>query len=117
MEILLDTNALMLPAQKKVDIYRMEGTLITLENCMKELEKLAENRGKAGAYARVALELAKKNVHVIPSAARSTDKAIVAYAAAENCAVATNDAALIKSLKSHNIKVIRLKQGKFLVPE
>ena len=116
MEILLDTNFLMLPAQG-TDIYRqLEGRLITLSACMKELEKIAKGNGKQATEARVAMELVKKHVMVV-GADRKADKAIHDYALKNGCAVATNDRELIESLKRHNIKIIRLRQGKYLIEE
>lgn len=117
MQILLDTNFLMLPAQHKVDIYKeLAGELITLSNCVRELERLAKKKGKSAAQARIALQLARENVKIIDSGG-TTDKALVACAMQKRCAVATNDSALIKSLKSHNIKIIRLRQKKYLVEQ
>lgn len=116
MQVLLDTNFLMLPAQK-ADIYSMleSRELVTLDACVAELKKLAAGNGKAAAYAKVALELAKKLK--VAESKGNTDRAIISYALAKKCAVATNDRDLIKSLKSHGVKIIRLRQGKYLVEE
>lgn len=117
MKVLLDTNFLMLPAQRRVDIYReLKGKLVTLKSCVRELEELAEGRGRAAIQARVALELAKGKVRIV-DAKGSADKVILSYAAGKKCAVATNDRKLIKSLKRHGVKIIRLRQGKFIISE
>lgn len=117
MQVLLDTNFLMLPAQHKVDIYKeLKGELITIKQCITELERLAKGGGKAAVQAKVALHLAKERVKIIRAQGR-TDKSIINYALQNRCAVATNDRALIKSLKRHNIKIIRLRQKKYLTEE
>lgn len=117
MKILLDTNFLLVPVQFKVNIYELlEGDLITLDACIRELEKLARSKGKDGANAKVALKLAK-NVKIIRAKSIRADVAIINYAKSHGCAVATNDRKLIKTLKSKGIKIIRLRQMKLLAEE
>jgi uncharacterized protein len=116
-KILLDTNFLMAPAQFKVNIYEMlDGEPITLSVCVRELEKLAAGKSKDAASAKISLAMAKKYVKIIKSSGRA-DSAIISYASANDCTVATNDTKLIKVLKSKGIKVIRLRQKKLLVEE
>lgn len=117
-KILLDTNFLMLPAQHKLDIYMelKSHSLLTLKQCITELERLAKGKSKRAVYARIALQLARKNAEIV-NAKGSTDSAVIGYALQNACAVATNDRNLIKSLKRHNIKIIRLRQEKYLVEE
>ncbi|MFA4820346.1 MAG: PIN domain-containing protein [Candidatus Aenigmatarchaeota archaeon] len=119
MKVLLDTNFLMLPHQFGVDIFEFlkDYELITLSSCVSELKKLSHGKGKDGLSARVALKLMKENnVHVIKTGVFG-DASIVKYAVEEKCSVATNDIALIKALKNSNIKIIRLKQKKYLAEE
>lgn len=110
---------MMMPSQFGIDIYREIGKQgFTIGPCMKELEKLAKSRGKKGMQARISLEIAKKNgLEIKESDDISADKAIINYAKAHKCAVATNDAKLIKILKTYGISVIRMKQKKYLMHE
>lgn len=118
MKILLDTNFLLLPPQRKVDIYNeLAGhELVTLESCMKELEKIAASGKKDASRAKAALLLAKGRVEVLGTKWKG-DRAIVNYAVENKCGVATNDRELIKSLKRHNIRIFRLRQRKYIVKE
>jgi uncharacterized protein len=117
MKALLDTNFLLLPHQFGVDIfeYLKFYDLATLDVCIKELNKLAKNRGEKGMGARVALQLLKtKNVAVEKAKEKTVDKALLEYAVNNRCVVGTNDKVLIKALKVQGIKIIRLKQNKYL---
>lgn len=113
MGTLLDTNVLMLTAQKKINIYALDGPF-TLDACMKELEHIA----KKNRAAKLALDIAKeKGIKIIKTPAVSADTAIISYAKKEQCRVATNDIELIKKLKKFGIIVLRLRQGKYFVEE
>jgi len=120
MKALIDTNFMLIPGQTKTDIFTVlrEYELVTLDLCIRELEKLAENKGKKGEYARVGIQLINKNkVKIIKSGKKTTDKAILEYAQKNNCAVATNDRKLIAGLKKNGVKVIRLRQKKLILVE
>jgi len=119
MKILLDTNFLMLPAQFGVDIFEYLDCyeIITLSSCVDELKRIAKKRGKDAAAAKVALKLIKENNVKAVRTKEKADKAILNYAANEKCAVGTNDKNLIARLKKHGIKIIRLRQKKYLVEE
>ncbi|MCX6815286.1 MAG: DNA-binding protein [Candidatus Aenigmarchaeota archaeon] len=117
MKALLDTNFLLLPHQFGVDIfeYLKYYDIATLSSCIEELKKLAKKKGDTAVAARVALLLLKqKNVKIIHTKEKTVDKAILDYALQEKCTVGTNDKELIKALKKHSVKVIRLKQNKYL---
>jgi len=121
-QILLDTNFLMIPGKFKLDIFHelaIDGfEPITLKHCIDELKKIAESASRDGTYARMALEMLEKTkIPVKRGHALSTDKAIIQYAKENNCAVATNDRKLIEGLKTYQIRIIRLRQGKTLVEE
>ncbi len=118
MKIILDTNFLMVPNQFGVDIYDYlkDYELYTISSCVEELKKLAKKKGKDAKAAKVALKLMKeKNVRIIKTKGKA-DKAILDRAA-DGFSVATNDVELIKALKKQHIKVIRLRQKKFLTEE
>lgn len=119
MKALLDTNFMMVPHQFGVDIYEFLKyyEIATLFSCIEELKKISKRGSEDGKAAKIALQLVKRNSVEIIKAGGRTDKAILDYAAAERCAVATNDKNLIKALKNKGIKIIRLKQSKYLVEE
>jgi rRNA-processing protein FCF1 len=119
MKIILDTNFLMIPHQFGVDIYDFlkDYQIHTLSLCIDELKKLAKKKSDNGVAARVALELVKKNkVNIIRSKGKA-DKAVIDYAVMHGFFVGTNDKEMIEALKKQHIKIIRLKQGKFLAEE
>lgn len=119
MKIILDTNFLLLPAQFKIDIFQelKNNELIIFDLAIRELKKIARSKGKAGINANIALKLIKNKKIKIIKARGKVDKAIIDYAKNFNCWVATNDKKLIKALKKNEIKIIRLRQKKFLVME
>ena len=120
MKALLDTNFLMLPNQFGTDIfeYLKYHEACTLSSCVDELKRIVRQRGKDSASAKIALRLIEQNkIEIINSKERPVDKAILNYALREKCLVGTNDKALIKALKKNGIRIIRLKQKRYLVEE
>jgi rRNA-processing protein FCF1 len=120
MKVLVDTNFLLLPHQFGVDIFEYLKCydIAVLSPCMMELKKLARKKSRDAVAAKVALQLVKaKNIEIVKSGEKTTDRGILNYAIQENCVVATNDKELIKALKKHGIKIIRLKQRKYLEEE
>ena len=119
MKILLDTNMMLVPHQFGVDIFEFlrEYEIITLSSCMDELRKLSKKRGDEGLAARVGLKLLKENRVKTAKTKEKGDKSILNYAVREKCAVATNDKGLIEALKTNHVKIIRLKQKKYLAEE
>jgi rRNA-processing protein FCF1 len=89
------------------------GRPFTLENCIEEIENLSKSKGKLAEQSRVALQLSKW----LPVAKTEGygDAAILGYSVKHGCSVATNDKRLIKTLKSKGIKILRLRQKKYLV--
>jgi rRNA-processing protein FCF1 len=119
MKVLLDTNMLLVPHQFGVDIFEFmkDYRIITLSACVDELNALSKKRGDDGKAARVALGILKEKKIEVVKTKEKGDAAIKNFAVIEKCSVATNDAALIKALKKHGIRVIRLRQNKYLVEE
>ncbi|HIG96753.1 MAG TPA: DNA-binding protein [Candidatus Aenigmarchaeota archaeon] len=116
MKALIDTNMLLVPHQFGVDVFEFlrDYELFTLSSCRAELRKLSHKRGDDGKAAKIGLMLLKENKIPVVRVKEQGDKAILNYAIQERCSVATNDIALIKALKNSNIKIIRLKQKKYL---
>jgi rRNA-processing protein FCF1 len=119
MKVLLDTNFLMVPHQFGVDIFEFlkDYTLVVLSPCVKELETLSKKKSEDGIAAKIALQLIEKKKVEIVKAEENADNAIVEYAKKHNIAVATNDKELMKALKTSGIRIIRLRQNKYLVEE
>lgn len=118
-KIILDTNFLMIPHQFGVDIfeYLKDCEIETMSPVVTELKRLARKKNDDGIAARIAMKLIKDNKIRIIKSKEKADKAILNHAVREKCAVATNDKALIQALKSKGVKIIRLKQKKYLAEE
>jgi hypothetical protein len=120
-KIILDTNFLMIPYQFNVDIFEEisrimeeEYELIIFDKMIDELEKIAELKGKDATAARIALGLIKKKeVKIISTNEKTVDNAII-DSVDENTIVATNDKVLKEKLKNKNIKIIYLRNKKYL---
>lgn len=124
--IILDTNFLLIPGMFGVDIfseiqrvYPFKSEFAIMRPTLDELTALAQSRSKDGAAAKLGLGLIKaKNINTLPTAVKHADDAIVA--AAEKlkkqgaCLAATQDAKLRVRLKKAGIRVIILRQKKYL---
>ncbi|MCD5426039.1 MAG: DNA-binding protein [Methanosarcinaceae archaeon] len=114
MEVILDTNGLMIPVQFKVDIFeelRSLGydTFIVPTAVMTELDLLIKNfRGVKKIAANVARTLARRCDIVNKDGV--TDDVILELAIETNAAVLTNDVELKNRLCENNIKVIYLRK-------
>jgi len=122
MKIILDTNALMVPAEFGVDIFSELARLgfdewIVPSRVARELESIASRgRGKGKGAARVALALMDRcRIIETVGAAGSVDDSIVELAVAMKVAIFTNDAELKGRLREHGVKVVYLRQRSYLV--
>ncbi len=119
--VLLDTNALLIPAQFGIDLYTELLDLlgdfesITLEEVVGELTGLTRGSGRDAAAARVGLALARRST-IVPSgsSAESVDERILEYARREGCVVVTNDRELRKTLLREGIDVVSMRRRKTL---
>nr|WP_282570133.1 PIN domain-containing protein [Methanoculleus sp. 7T] len=119
--ILLDTNALLMPAQFGIDLYgELLGLFgdfepITLEEVVGELSGLARGRGRDAAAARVGLAMARRST-VVPSGstAEGVDNRVIEYARREGCVVVTNDRELRNALLREGIDVVSMRRRKTL---
>lgn len=119
--VLLDTNALLMPAQFRVDLYDELLALfgdfepITLEEVVGELSGLSRGRGRDAAAARVGLAMARRST-VVPSGstAERVDDRVIEYARREGCTVVTNDRQLRKALLGKGIDVVSMRREKTL---
>lgn len=120
LKILLDSNALFVPLQFKIDVFEelkmllnRNFELVLLSPIRRELEKLAEKGSpKMRKNASYALKLAEKCrlVEVNEKYVGSPDDVIVQAAREWNCSVFTNDRQLRKRLRNINVAVIYVRQ-------
>ncbi|MCP3686458.1 MAG: twitching motility protein PilT [bacterium] len=120
MKILMDTNFLFIPFQFKVDIFAeldricLKYELYVVDRTLDELEGLAQNKGKQGQAARLALSFIKaKNVNIINTreiTSESVDN-IIASQQKEGYIIATQDKGLKNKLKK---PMIVLRQKSYL---
>ncbi|MGB9714009.1 MAG: PIN domain-containing protein [Candidatus Bathyarchaeales archaeon] len=120
LKIILDSNALFVPFQFKIDIFEELKTLlkrnfepILLMPVLRELEKLASKGSpKIRRKASYALKLAEKCklVDVNEEGAFSPDDVIVKTAMEWSCPVFTNDRRLRKRLRDINVPVVYVRQ-------
>jgi len=128
MKIIIDTNFLLAPVEHKVDVFsklkEFGNDFIILSSSIRELKNLAKNRGKKGIAARIALEIInKRKIRIVGISTRMhADAAIINYCKSwktrdpdAEIVVATNDLRLMKALKKHGVKIVRLRQRKYLL--
>nr|QNO48531.1 ribonuclease VapC9 [Methanosarcinales archaeon ANME-2c ERB4] len=121
MKIIIDTNALMVPAEFGVDIFSELSKLgfdewIIPSGVARELEVIASRgRGKSRDAARVALSLMDRCRTIETArAGRNVDDSIRELAVGMKVAVFTNDAELKGRLREGGVKVVYLRQRSYL---
>ncbi|MGV8169360.1 MAG: PIN domain-containing protein [Candidatus Nanoarchaeia archaeon] len=127
-KVILDTNFLLIPGDKGVDVFseidrimQEPYELCVLDKSVEELDKIVfkDGKKKSGFSAKLGLILLKqKNLKTLASSSEEyADKAILAFAAKnpEKTIVATQDAELRNKLKKESVRVIQLKQEKYLI--
>jgi len=114
-KVVLDTNFLVLPQTKKIDIFKQikqkkpRAKFIVLKSIQKELKEMNTKASK------VAQQLIKqKNIEIdtIKTDKTHTDDKIIEYAKKKNAEVATNDKELKKRCQEKQIPVIYLRSNK-----
>jgi len=117
--VILDSNALFVPIQFKIDIFQELKTLLNrnfkpvlLKPIQKELERLErEGSPQTRKKASHALKLAEKCIIVaIKEETASPDDIIFQTARRWNCPVFTNDRELKEKLRNINVPVIYVRQ-------
>lgn len=114
--VVLDTNFLLIPFRFRINIIAELGYLIeeshhyvVSSRTVEELEKLGASVGKDGMAARLALKMLQASRIETIEDEKHVDDWIVEYAKVNGAIVCTNDAALRRRLKKHNVKMIALK--------
>ncbi len=120
LKVILDSNALFVPLQFRIDILEVLETLLNMNfepvlllPIREELETIAEKGSpKIRKNASYALKLAEKCklVEMNRKFVGSPDDAIVQMAQEWNCPVFTNDKELRKRLRDINVPVIYVRQ-------
>lgn len=123
MRALLDTNFLMIPGEFKVDIFSELLSLgyietFTIDLVVKELEKFSTRGGKVSKCARLAIELVRNcGVTVLKTSGdvSQVDSEIFRLARDRGYVICTQDKELIKRINDAGMRLITLRQGKYLV--
>ncbi|MBX5320669.1 MAG: DNA-binding protein [Candidatus Bathyarchaeota archaeon] len=120
LRVILDSNALFVPLQFKIDVFEELKTLLNrnlelvlLQPIKEELEKMAKKGApKMRKEANYALKLAEKCtlIKLEGMFAGSPDDAIVKVAGEWKCPVFTNDKALRRRLRDISVPVIYVRQ-------
>ena len=122
MKILLDANALMMPAQFQIDLFDELCTLlgafepIVLSGVLRELTGLSLAKGRDGAAARHAPILGEKCTIVESGELKSesVDAQMIEYATRNTCMVVTNDRRIRDALFTRGLGVISMRKQKKL---
>lgn len=122
MKVLLDANALMMPAQFQIDLFDELRNLIgsfepvVLSTVQRELEGLSRAKSRHGAAARMGLALAAQCTIEGRGdlQSESVDAQVIEYAAQTHCMVVTNDRRIRDALYSRGIIVISMRNQKKL---
>ncbi|AKB84481.1 DNA-binding protein [Methanococcoides methylutens] len=118
MNVIIDTNGLMIPVQFRVDIFSElkrlgYDELIVPQAVINEIGILIKRyRGENKTAAKVALSLADRCT--IVDRTGSADDVILQLALDTGAAVLTNDVGLIGRLKEVDVTVVRLRQKNHL---
>ncbi|MBI3037403.1 nucleotide-binding protein [Candidatus Woesearchaeota archaeon] len=129
--VLLDTNFLLIPGQFGVDIFAglygicsfqyevcvLDATLAELDGIASDKKASAKNRRAAGLGLQLLKAKAVKVIKVERKVFKSTDKAILDFAAAnrDSVVVATQDKELREKLRAKGVSVVVLRQRQYLV--
>lgn len=122
MKVLLDANALMMPAQFRIDLFDELRNLIgnfepvVLSAVLHELEGLTRAKGRHGAAARLGLALAAQCTIAESKdlQSESVDAQVIEYAAQNHATVVTNDRRVRDALYARGINVISMRNQKKL---
>lgn len=121
MKVLLDANALMMPAQFKIDLFseirELLGSFepVVLPGVVHELTGLSRAKGNDGAAARLGLVLVGQcTVAEGTGSSVPVDDQVIAWASANDCLVATNDRRVRDALLTNGIGVISMRKQKKL---
>nr|WP_321350173.1 nucleotide-binding protein [uncultured Methanoregula sp.] len=122
MKVLLDANALMMPAQFQIDLFdelrMLLGSFepVVLSGVLRELSGLSRAKGRDGAAARLGLTIGEKCTIAESNEMESVsiDAQVIEYATRNSCLVVTNDRRVREALFTRGIGVVSLRKQKKL---
>ena len=120
MFIIPDTNFLIYITKYKLLDKLGEYSIVLIKQIIDELKKLSEDKKtkiEDRDAALIVLEFLKRKKFKIKKCEGKTDDAILCIAKKYNTAIATMDKELIKRAKKSYIKVIKIRQKKYLREE
>ncbi|HOK28049.1 MAG TPA: twitching motility protein PilT [Methanomassiliicoccaceae archaeon] len=110
--VVLDTNALLLPFERSVNIDSQLRSLLGNCEILVPGSLIGELRRSSNKHARAAIELAFR--YKVVDTEATGDQAVIELAERHDAYVVTNDRALIARLREKRIKVILLRGGSHL---
>jgi len=121
-KVLLDANALMMPAQFQIDLFdelrMLLGSFepVVLSGVLRELLGLSRAKGRDGAAARLGLTIGEKCTIAESNEMESVsiDAQVIEYATRNSCLVVTNDRRVREALFARGIGVVSLRKQKKL---
>lgn len=123
-KIIIDTNFLLIPAQFGIDIFSeisriavFPYKLYIVDKTLDELDSIINTqKGRDKDAAKLALTLIKaKDINMIPTAKhKNVDNLILELVETDKYIVATQDKAFQSRLKQKNVKIISMRQKKYL---
>jgi hypothetical protein len=121
-KIVLDANALMMPAQFQIDLFDELRMLLgafepyVLSGVVRELTGISRAKSHDGAAARHGLALVERCIVVEGDdlLSESVDAQMIEYAALNSCMVVTNDRRVRDALFTRGIGVISMRNRKKL---
>jgi hypothetical protein len=118
MKIVIDTNALVYAVENKIDLFQMlKGNELIIPNLvLEELQLISRAAKKASdkKAAFLALKILECTSFEIIHLFGETDKAIAELAKSRDAAVLTNDLILKRKLAKSGVKVLHIRQKKYI---
>lgn len=118
MKIVIDTNALVYAAENKIDLFQiLAGNEIIIPNLvLEELQIISKAAKKASdrKAAFLTLRILECTPFEIVHLSGKADEAIVKFAKSEYAAVLTNDLILKRTLVKEQVKVLHIRQKKYI---
>jgi len=117
--VLIDTSFAMSCAEFRIDYFAEIRKLLptaelgTIDNVIKELDKLGEGRSKKAMTARLARTLINKVPVIITNSRGHTDNLLLERAN-QDVIIATQDMALKRRLRAKKLPLIDIRQKKYL---
>ena len=119
MKIVLDTNFLVASINFKIDLFlELKGNdLFVTEPVLDELAEIATKKSRDSAAAKLSLEMVKeRGFNILETDEKEADLSLLEYGK-KGYTVATQDKKLREKLRKANVKIIYIRQRKYLFLE